>query len=76
MDPSAEEAYYLIKLLQKFYQYQLEPFIVCINQSSRSSNMISLKCLKMPSLENPQNQTNWHAIQQMSSIFLIQWISL
>jgi hypothetical protein len=53
MDPSAEEAYYLIKLLQKFYQYQLEPFIVCINQSSRSSNMISLKCLKNGIIGDP-----------------------
>ncbi len=53
MDPSAEEALHLIKLLQKFYQYQLEPFIECINQSSRSSNMISLKCLKNDIIGDP-----------------------
>lgn len=53
MDPSAEEVLSLIKLLQKFYEYQLEPFIECINQSSRSSNMISLKCLKNGIIGDP-----------------------
>ncbi len=51
--PQLKRHFHLIKLLQKFYQYQLEPFIECINQSSRSSNMISLKCLKNDIIGDP-----------------------